>query len=73
MLNLEVRSSKILPFFNLRSSQRSGLIVLPYTTVFPPARGDARERRTGSHRNMWCFSVVFRIATCEHEIAQTAR
>ena len=37
------------------------------------ARGDARKRRTGPPGNTSCFSVVFRMATCEREIAKTGR
>ena len=36
----------------------------------------AREREetpNWSPQNMWCFSVVFRVATCEFEIAKTGR
>ena len=36
----------------------------------------AREREetpTGPPQNMWCFSMVFQVATCEFEIAKTGR
>ena len=36
----------------------------------------AREReetQTGPPQNMWCFSTVFQVATCEFEIAKTGR
>ena len=36
----------------------------------------AREREetpNWSPQNMWCFSVVFHVATCEFEIAKTGR
>ena len=31
------------------------------------------ETPNWSPQNMWCFSVVFRVATCEFEIAKTGR
>ena len=37
------------------------------------ARGDATTRRTGPPRNLWCFSVVYRVGTCKSEIAQTGK
>ena len=36
----------------------------------------AREREetpNWSPQNMWCFSVIFHVATCEFEIAKTGR
>ena len=37
------------------------------------ARAREREETPNWSQNMWCFSVVFHVATCEFEIAKTGR
>ena len=71
--NLEVRFCKIPTRSNHMCGQRWGLLEQIFTSVVSRARGDVRKRRTGPPGNTSCFSVVFRMATCEREIAKTGR
>ena len=71
--NLEVRFCKIPTRSNHMCGQRWGLLEQIFTSVVSRARGNARRRRTGPPQNMWCFSMVFQVATCEFEIAKTGR
>ena len=71
--NLEVRFCKISSRSNHMCGQRWGLLEQIFTSVVSRARGDVRKRRTGPPGNTSCFSVVFRMATCEREIAKTGR
>ena len=71
--NLEVRFCKIPTRSNHMCGQRWGLLEQIFTSVVSRARGDVRKRRTGPPGNISCFSVVFRMATCEREIAKTGR
>ena len=71
--NLEVRFCKIPTRSNHMCGERWGLLEQIFTSVVSRARGDVRKRRTGPPGNTSCFSVVFRMATCEREIAKTGR
>ena len=71
--NLEVWLRKISVRSNYTCGQRWGLLEQIFRSTVSRARGNARKRRTGLHRNMWCLSVVFRVATCGGEIAKTRR
>ena len=53
--------------------QRWDLLEQIFTSVVSRARGDVRKRRTGPPEHTSCFSVVFRMATCEREIVKTGR
>ena len=44
--------------------EKWSLIEQIFTSVVSRARGNARKRRTGPSQNMWCFSMVFHVATC---------
>ena len=71
--NLEVRFCKIPTRSNHMCGQRWGLLEQIFASVASRARGDVRKRRTGPPGNTSYFSVVFRMATCEREIAKTGR
>ena len=45
--------------------QRWILVEQIFTSVVSRARGNARKRQTGPPQNMWCFSMVFQVATCD--------
>ena len=71
--NLQIRFSKIPTRSNHICGQRWGLLEQIFTSVVSRARGGVRKRRTGPPGNTSYFSVVFRMATCEREIAKTGR
>ena len=71
--HLEVWSCKISARSNYMCCQRWGLLKRIFMSVASRARGNTCKRRTGPPQNMWCFSVVFHVATCEVEIAKTGR
>ena len=71
--NLQIRFCKFPTRSNHMCGQRWGLLEQIFTSVVSRARGDVRKRRTGPPEHTSCFSVVFRMATCEREIAKTGR
>ena len=71
--HLEVRFCKILARSKYRCGHRWGLLEQIFTSVVSRARGNERKRQTGPPQNMWCFSMVFQVATCDFGIAKTGR
>ena len=71
--DLEVWLRTILERSNYTCGQRWDLFEHIFSPDVSRARGKKRKRRTGPPGNMWCFSVVFRVATCGGEIEKTRR
>ena len=71
--DLEVWLRTILERSNYTCGQRWDLCEHIFSPDVSRARGNKRKRRTGSPGNMWCFSIVFRVATFGSEIEKTRR
>ena len=71
--DLEVWFRKILERSNYTRGQRWDLFEHIFSPDVSRVRGNKRERQTGPPGNMWCFSVVFRMATCGSEVEKTRR
>ena len=71
--DLEVWFRKILERSNYTRGQRWDLFEHIFSPDVSRVRGNKRKRRTGPPGNMWCFSIVFRVATFGSEIEKTRR